>query len=571
MDVSIAGVPDIVKTRGAFDRPLRIGIMVDSLRVPRWVEQVLSQIAASPYLELAVVVQDATADKASAPASLRDWLRRQRAAFPYRLWEWYVRADYRRFRADGPDPFEIVDIAPLVANADVLLVDPQRTRFVDRFREADVSRIMAARLDVLLRFGFRILKGDVLRSARFGIWSLHHDDNRAYRGGPALFWEMYERNPESGTVLQILTESLDGGRVIYRSVGATNFASLHKNRREAYWKAAEFIPRRLGDLWREGWDYLESLDTYKEHVTYSRRIFTRPTNAQMLGFLAKTLAFRAKSKVLEQFDERWVIAFRRRDQPDAAFTIVYPQSGHFYADPFVAEHDGRTYILFEDYSDAARKGAISSVEIGRDGKPGDVQPVLEQNYHLSYPSLFQWQRDWWMVPESGDHATVEVYRATDFPREWQREAILLQDVDARDATLVEWNGRWWMFVTICVPGGPRSDELSLFVADTPLGPWHPHPRNPIVSDVRRARSAGALYLDRGSLMRPAQDNSRGYGYAITFNRIDRLTETEYRETPVGSFAPTWCRRLRGTHTINRTERYEVVDGRLLQLRRSSYH
>ena len=566
MSVSAAGLPDFVETRGAFDRPLRIGIMVDSLRVPCWVEQVLNQIVASPHLELALVVQDGTGDRPPSSASLRAWLRRQRAAFPYRLWEWYLRADYRRFRSEGRDPFEVVDITSLAAAADVLVVDPLRTRFVDRFREDDVSRIKAAGLDVLLRFGFRILKGEVLRSARFGIWSLHHDDNRAYRGGPALFWEMYERNPESGSVLQILTEALDGGKVIYRSVGATNFASLHKNRREAYWKAAHFIPRRLEDLWREGWDYLESLETYQERDTYSRRIYRQPTNAQMLRFLANTLTFRAKAKVLQQFDERWVIAFRRRDQPETAFTILNPEAGHFYADPFVAEHALRTYILFEDYAEATRKGAISCVEIDRNGNPGSVQRVLEQNYHLSYPSLFRWRREWWMVPDSGDHGTIEVYRATDFPREWKLEAILLQGVDARDATLVEWNGRWWMFVTICVPGGPRSDELSLFVADTPLGPWHQHPRSPIVSDVRRARSAGAVYCERGSLLRPAQDCSRGYGYAITFNRIDRLTETEYRETPVGSFAPTWCRRLRGTHTINRTDRYEVVDGRLLRLR-----
>ena len=89
------------------------------------------------------------------------------------------------------------------------------------------------------------------------MWSLHHDDNRSYRGGPALFWEIYERNPESGTILQILTDALDGGKVLYRSIAATNFASLYKNRRATYWKSAEFMMRRLADLHREGWDYLQ--------------------------------------------------------------------------------------------------------------------------------------------------------------------------------------------------------------------------------------------------------------------------------------------------------------------------
>ena len=131
----------------------------------------------------------------------------------------------------GADPFERADVTPLVRGADLLRVEPLRVRFVDRFRPQDVQRVRDAQLDVMLRFGFRIVKGEILGAAHCGMWSLHHDDNRSYRGGPALFWEMYERNPESGTILQVLTDALDGGKVLYRSIAATNFASLYKNRR----------------------------------------------------------------------------------------------------------------------------------------------------------------------------------------------------------------------------------------------------------------------------------------------------------------------------------------------------
>jgi hypothetical protein len=220
-------------------------------------------------------------------------------------------------------------------------------------------------------------------------------------------------------------------------------------------------------------------------------------------------------------------------------------------------------VLFEEYREADRKGVISSVEIDPAGRFGTPEVVLERDCHLSYPFLFQWDGAWHMVPESGDGRTVDIYRSDAFPRGWRRIASMLSGVDARDATLLEWNGRWWMFVTLCMPGGPRADELSLFYADSPLGPWTPHPRNPIVSDVTRARSAGAIYRDDdGALIRPAQDGSRGYGYAVTLYRIDVLDERQYRESPIGTLRPTWHRRLRGTHTINRSPHYEVTDGRL---------
>jgi hypothetical protein len=320
--------------------------------------------------------------------------------------------------------------------------------------------------------------------------------------------------------------------------------------------------RRLTDLWREGWPFLEALDTYREPDTYSGGIYHRPTNLQMLRFLGVTAAYRLRLKVIEQLEERWVIAFRRRDTSSASWRIITSPPGRFYADPFPGEEGGRTYMLFEEYSYATKRGAISCIEIRSDGTIGPPEPVLERPYHLSYPSIFRWRHEWWMVPETGHHRTVELYRAGAFPRGWMLEAPLLTGLDACDPTLCEWNGRWWMFVTVCVPGGPRTDELSLFYADTPLGPWQAHPRNPIVSDVRRARSAGSIYRHAGALIRPAQDCSRGYGHAITFNRIERLTEREYQETPAGSFLPTWHPRLRATHTINWTSKFEVVDGRL---------
>jgi hypothetical protein len=548
----------------AFGRPLRIGVLLDSLTMPRWIAKILRDVNAAPFLTLSLAIVD-TADERK-PSTWRDWFARQRAAAPYRLWEWYQAADYRRFRDEGLDPFEPVDAAPLVRNAALFHVKPLRGRFVDRFRPEDVERIRDARLDVLLRFGFRIVKGDILGTASYGIWSLHHGDNRSYRGGPALFWEIYERNPESGTVLQVLTDALDGGKVLYRSIGATEFGSLHKNRRATYWKSAEFIMRRLTDLHRDGWAYLQDLDTYKERIAYTRRIYRRPTTGQMVRFLAKTAGYRLRQKALSTLQEQWVLAFRRRGSNEP-FTIIDPPAGRAYADPFLAEQDGRTFLFFEEVSVAFRnrRGLIAFAELHPDGM-GERRTVLTGPDHLSYPSLFRWRGEWFMTPETGARRRVEIWRARRFPDDWVLETVALDGVDACDATLCEHDGRWWMFTTLCVPGGPRADEVSLFYADTPLGPWHPHRASPVVSNAAHGRPAGALCREGDALIRPSQDGRGGYGHAITLNRIDRMTVREYRETPIGS-VQTWHSRVRGTHTFARSSMFDVVDARMLRFRR----
>jgi hypothetical protein len=109
--------------------------------------------------------------------------------------------------------------------------------------------------------------------------------------------------------------------------------------------------------------------------------------------------------------------------------------------------------------------------------------------------------------------TVELYRSTSFPFQWELEKVLLTDVRAKDATLAEIDGKWWMFVSISEHSIP--DELFLYSAETPLGPWVPHPRNPVKSDVRGSRPAGKLFRANGGLYRPAQNSSGRYGYGMS--------------------------------------------------------
>ena len=99
---------------------------------------------------------------------------------------------------------------------------------------------------MLIRLGFRILRGGILTAAPHGVWSYHHEgDNDRYRGGPPGFWEVMEGTPVAGTILQRLTEALDGGHALYRSWGATNLFSVSRGRVEACWKGSEFLVRAL--------------------------------------------------------------------------------------------------------------------------------------------------------------------------------------------------------------------------------------------------------------------------------------------------------------------------------------
>jgi hypothetical protein len=204
-------------------------------------------------------------------------------------------------------------------------------------------------------------------------------------------------------------------------------------------------------------------------------------------------------------------------------------------------------------------GRIAVIEIDGDGKAGPPRVVLERDYHLSYPFLLEFNDELFMVPESADAEKVEAFRCVSFPDQWESHAVLLEGVRAYDPTLLEHEGRWWMFVTIQHNGNTTDDELHLYYASEPFGQWVAHPANPICLDVRCARPAGALFRQNGQLFRPAQDCSVRYGYALSIQRVIRMDTKEYEEETVQRILPDWAGDAQGTHTVNQAGGITVYD------------
>jgi len=536
-------------------RPLRVGLLIDSFIQRQWIYKVVQDIQSSPIAEVALVIKN-TAETPKKGRWRSYWDNRN-----YLLYAFYNKLDNARIKV-VPDAFESTDIRPLVSNCPVIEVQPVMKTYSDWFPDDAITQIRSFDLDVALCFGFRILKGESLNIARHGVWSFHHGDNLVNRGGPAGFWEVMDGTPVTGSVLQVLTEDLDNGRVIYRSWSPTSDRfSVKANRNNLYWKSASFVMRKLKELAAGSSVLLPEDPLYRP---YSKRLFKQPTNAEMFSRLSRLSGSYAAAKVRAMLNrEQWTLAYRFRSHPCDSNNTLYrfknliPPKDGFWADPCAVTVDNRYYVFIEEYLNETTKGHISVLELDKKGIAGGPTKVLERDYHLSYPCVFEWDDNYYMIPETAAQRTIELYRSTSFPFEWELEKVLMNNVRATDATLANVNGKWWMFVSIaenCIP-----DELYLFHADTPLGPWTPHKANPVKSDVRGSRPAGKLFQWNGDIYRPAQDSSGRYGYAISVNRIVQLDEDVFREEEVSKILPDWNNRLLGTHTLSIAGDLTVVD------------
>jgi len=545
--------------------PLRIGLLLDGPKLPAFFARIIEDIQGSNFanLELLVFWKKTQPLVPKNPSKSLVGTLKKRILDPRlrktALYDLYLRLDQRTKPPKHPQDF--VDCSSLLAGIESIEVEPIGKKFVQRFPPDAIEKIQSKNLDVLLRFGFNILHGEILTSARYGVWSYHHGDNEFYRGGPPHFWELYEKAPLSGVVLQILTEELDGGVVLCKSLFATQpTVMVSRNRFAPYWGSTDLVIRKLNELHQFGWDYVKERAVPPAAYKGKRKIYRSPTNAEIvrwLGpiFLKKSVQYPFREKKVQH----WRIGVRvggkhlldsTSENDLEGFKWIEPRKGQFWADPFLIEHENKTWMFFEDFSYRESRAWISCAEISADG--GLISPAR----CLDNPHVFRSGSDLLMVPEARDSRSVDLYRCLEFPTKWVRERTLLRGKFV-DTTIWQQDETWWLLTTRAEPEA-GAGSLLLFYSDSLDGEWQFHPANPISTDIRNNRGAGRVFQSGHRWIRPSQSCCPTYGYSFSLNEITEISRTRYAERLLKTVVPSGG--LCGVHTYNFAADIEVIDG-----------
>ncbi|MEJ9114158.1 hypothetical protein LAV76_15390 [Bacillus paramobilis] len=528
---------------------LKIGIMLDSLVVSSWIEKMIYDIVHTEFLELSTVLINGN-ERVEKQNIYQQSVDKMSLYSRYLKWDYNYYSKYVKRNA-----FKQVQMETVLSNygCRILTIHQKKQGENNEFSESDLDVIRGEQLDVIIKLGFDTFHGEIINIARYGIWSYCFNGK-----GVEAFWEMASRKIPLETKLQILSSKPENHKVIYRAMSSLNVESLFFNRNLLYWKVKDIILRRLFDLYNKGWLYITNLDTYSQPSLINERPDKYPTNFQMIPFIYRLAIHKLKSRL---FMEHWFIAFKNRKEKCSKFHIIKAPLNRFYADPFVIEKNNRNYIFFEDYIYSEGKGNIAFVEVDIESNSvSQPTTVLDKPYHLSYPFLIEDNGEIYMIPETSSNQTIELYRATNFPYEWEIEKVLMENVNAVDATIIQHDGKYWLFTNVFTDGNSL-DELYLFHSDSLFGPWVSHPLNPIVSDAKSARPAGNIFVHEGKLIRPSQNCLFSYGYSVNLNEIEIINEDSYKEKKIKEITPSIFKRNKGTHTYVFNEYLEVLDGR----------
>jgi hypothetical protein len=543
------------------NKKLRIGVILDNSHLEAWEGTMLEAITRSDYasLELGIIIKNRNDTTTNSDKSVSN---RKKL-----LYTAYTGLENRIVKCN-PDAFALKDATKFLKSVPKIEIQPVSDKDTVDIDEEDVKKIKAFSLDVIIQCGFRTLKGNILNAAKFGIWSYHHCDDIRVKGGPSGFWETFERMGERGVILKMLTQDPEGGIVLYRSSFGTDSLFVKRNNNGCYLRSSTFVPRTLKKLHTLGEKkFFDSVNQEnKKFNFYNYPMYATPANFPFLKMLIKHFYRMGIQMIRYQFFEnQWILLYDLSDTISTSFwrfKKIVPPRDRFWADPHVFFRDDTYYIFFEEYLFAKKTGHISLIEMQQSGKYSEPVKVLEEPFHLSYPQIFEHNGTLFMIPETQSAHRINLYECTGFPTEWKHKKTLIDSVDAVDSTILFHNNTWWLFTNIAQPEGTTEfKELFLYYSDNLLSDnWNSHPLNPVMSDVRRARSGGKILKENDKLYRPSQWSIGGYGYGIKFNEIVTLTENDYQEREIGFIEPLWDRKLKGVHTFCHEERLTMIDG-----------
>lgn len=210
----------------------------------------------------------------------------------------------------------------------------------------------------------------------------------------------------------------------------------------------------------------------------------------------------------------WNILYKKKNQE---WCRLKGTKRYWYADPFLKEWNGKKYLFMEAYDLVWSIGRIAVSEWN--GKNFSKPRVIIKNpYHMSYPFVFEYRNELYMLPETGQNRTLELYKADNqSPYAWKKIKILSNDIMYADATIVLKNDIYYI---IAYEEGNNEWKTHVFILD--MDQLKINRIETVVMNENTGRSAGRTFKLNEDILRPVQLNTKRYGGGIIIEKINNL-------------------------------------------------
>lgn len=206
----------------------------------------------------------------------------------------------------------------------------------------------------------------------------------------------------------------------------------------------------------------------------------------------------------------------------------------YFADPFIIEINNKIYIFVEEFFWKTNLGKISLFEfnnfvVNYNGV------ILEEDFHLSFPFVFNHNNITYMIPETYQNTNISLYESKKNPLKWEHKGDIVSNICTSDTVVFPYKKKL-IALSNNESGrfGDRLTNLSLFKSSAKS--WQDLPQFEFISTISteacRSRNGG-LFKWRNNYYRVNQLPAFNiYGKNVSVNKIclnDDGNELSYHE------------------------------------------
>ena len=546
----------------------KIGVLLQSFKMNKFEKEIIDQLNLDRNIELFAILEQKKNDnffkKISFAFKKNSFLRNLEIFFfklIFFIEKFLLSLVFKNLKELNNDYIVNKDIFKKIINVSPIY-SPKG--LYSEYNVEDFDKITNEKIDLVMRGNVNeIFRNNKLKISRLGIISFHHGDNRWNRGGPPGFWETYYNKCETGFIIQLLTSSLDDGKVIFRGEFATkrlytlNYYNLI---RESNYNLIPLIKKVLLNKVTiiDG----SNLDKPKIHKTPKIRIVL-----MYLFYKIKLLSNLFLKKYIFRKKQTWTVCYSRNsfDKVDFQNPVEIDNlKDRYFADPFVISKNNKKFIFVEDFSFKNNKGSISVIEIDENDSKKIYEKIIEENFHLAFPFVFFHENNLYMVPETAKANSIRLYKCNIFPHKWEYCYDLISNINCAD-TIIFKKDNYYYLLTSTSYYNDFSSKLEIYYADNPISKsWKPLKLNPVFFDIKNGRNGGLVYKNN-EIFRVTQTygiNDLGdnqYGRKFSVNKIIQLNLEKFEEKNILNIKPDFKKNLLGTHHMSSVDKFTVFD------------
>ena len=124
------------------------------------------------------------------------------------------------------------------------------------------------------------------------------------------------------------------------------------------------------------------------------------------------------------FTEVYTIAYRKRDGHTLldsdllSFDRIPHDDTFWYADPILVSRQGEEYLFMESFDMRTQLGSIALSRFDENGSLSQPRVILQEPYHMSFPMVFSWNDELYMIPETCGNRSLNLYRCEGDIEKW---------------------------------------------------------------------------------------------------------------------------------------------------------